>query len=598
MDPGTGASPARWGMVGDNAPSADTASISPTLRRGRGMFSSPSKMSPLKRLSTLVFRRSVRPELNGVYGFRCDIFGNGAADTAAAEAECKQLVAEAGGKVLQVTYPGGFLYTIPLEHKVNPLEDGDKTKMGGHINIYPIEWENRFGRVCWNALRMHPVNVPPMPPVYTPQRRPWQLSPTPRPRRLRWEEDDDPHPHDLVRVGDSIQQLANDVDRFLVRVGDGIEQLVNDVDELLKDVVEHGIEAPDQEPEQEPVASGSRRPRTFYHASATGWSPSGSLGSVAEENDVFGSPSSRYDDSVWTDTAETVSIVHGARSVYIPPRSAPGSAYSVWTDTNDAGSMAELEGGFPHQVEDEFAVYSASSSVYSTNTDRVREGDMYQREDDEYEYQQDDQYQEDEEYEYQQGEEYQQHAEYQEEDDDEYQQDVEYQHEDDVSKKEPSISSSQWSYSTGENFNVVPNRDAPVMGLPERTSSLPNMVYNREVKALPKAGGKAKVVEEVEVEAQPEADAQPVVGADTQTDINKTPKPKKSGFFKKLNPLKKKEDDKAKKAPTAKAPSTKAPNAKAPSTKAPNTKAPKTKAPSSVSSRSTGQQTTATMMFM
>lgn len=70
--------------------------------------------------------------------------------------ECKQMVREAGGVILDMTYPGGFLYVPPKHHQAmfmtyissydmsfatedDPLDNLDETAGGGYITIEPYK---------------------------------------------------------------------------------------------------------------------------------------------------------------------------------------------------------------------------------------------------------------------------------------------------------------------------------------------------------------------------------------------------------------------------------------------------------------------------
>ncbi|KXS96774.1 hypothetical protein AC578_5347 [Pseudocercospora eumusae] len=70
--------------------------------------------------------------------FRCDVYGTDGSDFINAIEECEQLVAEAGGRVIQ-EYQGGFVYDMQHHRNKNPLDDNEPTERGGFINVSP--WE-------------------------------------------------------------------------------------------------------------------------------------------------------------------------------------------------------------------------------------------------------------------------------------------------------------------------------------------------------------------------------------------------------------------------------------------------------------------------
>ncbi|QIW96009.1 hypothetical protein AMS68_001527 [Peltaster fructicola] len=71
--------------------------------------------------------------------FRCDVLAVSADDFRAAEAECKQLIIEAGGTILEhLRYPGGFLFELSCLIEC-PLVTGDKTAGGGTIVVDIVE---------------------------------------------------------------------------------------------------------------------------------------------------------------------------------------------------------------------------------------------------------------------------------------------------------------------------------------------------------------------------------------------------------------------------------------------------------------------------
>lgn len=85
--------------------------------------------------------------------FKCDIFAVSAQDDRSALTECKQLIVEAGGSVVNdFEYLGGFLFELP-PNTLCPLETGDLTMNGGSIVVE--EWQPfciKGSRQCsaWN----------------------------------------------------------------------------------------------------------------------------------------------------------------------------------------------------------------------------------------------------------------------------------------------------------------------------------------------------------------------------------------------------------------------------------------------------------------
>lgn len=60
-------------------------------------------------------------------------------DFRSAETECKQIIVEAGGSILEhIRYPGGFLFELPCTVRC-PLDTGDKTAAGGTIVVERFE---------------------------------------------------------------------------------------------------------------------------------------------------------------------------------------------------------------------------------------------------------------------------------------------------------------------------------------------------------------------------------------------------------------------------------------------------------------------------
>ncbi|KAI6907685.1 hypothetical protein KC318_g6199 [Hortaea werneckii] len=91
---------------------------------------------------------------NGIRSYRCDIYAASSTDFLGALTECRQLVLEAGGRLLDdFTYLGGFLFQLPSD-SASPLADADETAGGGHISI--AEWAKPFSQPLFNGLKLTP----------------------------------------------------------------------------------------------------------------------------------------------------------------------------------------------------------------------------------------------------------------------------------------------------------------------------------------------------------------------------------------------------------------------------------------------------------
>ncbi|KAK3718481.1 hypothetical protein LTR37_004985 [Vermiconidia calcicola] len=90
--------------------------------------------------------------------FRCEIFATSEEDHREAENECKQIIIEAGGEIIEnLGSLGGFLYKLPpMPANVSPpLESSDETLQGGCIRITPwTAWKKAHA----NPLGMCPPN--------------------------------------------------------------------------------------------------------------------------------------------------------------------------------------------------------------------------------------------------------------------------------------------------------------------------------------------------------------------------------------------------------------------------------------------------------
>ncbi|KAI7222529.1 hypothetical protein KC333_g1064 [Hortaea werneckii] len=89
-----------------------------------------------------------------IRSYRCDIYPASSTDFLGALTECRQLVLEAGGRLLDdFTYLGGFLFQLPSD-SASPLADADETAGGGHISI--TEWTKPFPQPLFNGLKLTP----------------------------------------------------------------------------------------------------------------------------------------------------------------------------------------------------------------------------------------------------------------------------------------------------------------------------------------------------------------------------------------------------------------------------------------------------------
>ncbi|GAB1740700.1 hypothetical protein NU219Hw_g5788t1 [Hortaea werneckii] len=105
-----------------------------------------------KRTWSIVSKKGGRQ--NEVRSYRCDIYAASSADFLVALAERRQLVLEAGGRLLDdFIYLGGFLFQLPSDSAC-PLADADETAGGGRISI--AEWTKPFPQPLFNGLRLTP----------------------------------------------------------------------------------------------------------------------------------------------------------------------------------------------------------------------------------------------------------------------------------------------------------------------------------------------------------------------------------------------------------------------------------------------------------
>ncbi|KAI7162300.1 hypothetical protein KC349_g2155 [Hortaea werneckii] len=106
----------------------------------------------VKRTWSIVSKKGGRK--NEVRSYRCDIYAASSADFLGAITECRQLVLEAGGKLLDdFTYLGGFLFQLSSD-SASPLADADETAGGGRISI--AEWTEPFPQPLFNGLKLTP----------------------------------------------------------------------------------------------------------------------------------------------------------------------------------------------------------------------------------------------------------------------------------------------------------------------------------------------------------------------------------------------------------------------------------------------------------
>ncbi|KAF2162257.1 hypothetical protein M409DRAFT_27261 [Zasmidium cellare ATCC 36951] len=278
---------------------------------------------PEKEKKTFWKRRSARAPLKDVAAFRVEIHAKNSADHKAAEGECKQMVLEAGGEVLDdFLYPGGFMYDMTGAADYNPLDDGDETVDGGHIRVFPCI---RYNCPQFNPLGMHPVNVPPLPPVWNPQERPIQSTPTKT--RVRFEDD-------IIE-----EEMGGD------------------------DMVADSVEI-----KREPsFVSTTKSEYSFEPNDDRPW-----IGPTDQKNfsrfDVFQPTASASEgDSAWTDTVNSNSV---SEFDFFPQnRSASSSVYSRSTGENSLGYYSTEPNGTGEYSNAQFSTGDHSAGEYSTEED-------------------------------------------------------------------------------------------------------------------------------------------------------------------------------------------------------------------------------------
>ncbi|EME87842.1 uncharacterized protein MYCFIDRAFT_169585 [Pseudocercospora fijiensis CIRAD86] len=175
--------------------------------------------------------------------FRCDVYGTDGSDFINAIEECEQLVAEAGGRVIQ-EYQGGFVYDMQHHRNKNPLDDNEPTERGGFINVSP--WEK-------NKAASHRPPVPPKrrakaPDVGTDVRR--------------------------SRKDSTIKMKAGDlIARIKKRVGSGRQRQQEDEHAVAEQLDDLAIEATER-PEDGPVQSAPHQEQAADAVSAFTREPS------------------------------------------------------------------------------------------------------------------------------------------------------------------------------------------------------------------------------------------------------------------------------------------------------------------------------------
>ncbi|RMY59523.1 hypothetical protein D0863_11912 [Hortaea werneckii] len=134
--------------IGDAGPECDTrlGRTWPTVSKKRGRQNEVKSY----RVSEYPNKALVKILTNA----QCDIYAATSDDFRAALVECRQLVLEAGGKLLDdFTYLGGFLFQLPSD-SASPLADADETAGGGRISI--AEWTEPFPQPLFNGLKLTP----------------------------------------------------------------------------------------------------------------------------------------------------------------------------------------------------------------------------------------------------------------------------------------------------------------------------------------------------------------------------------------------------------------------------------------------------------
>ncbi|GAB1726404.1 hypothetical protein NU195Hw_g6610t1 [Hortaea werneckii] len=120
--------------------------------KGEGGDADPECNTRVKRTLSIVSKKNDRQ--NEFRSYRCDIHAASCGDFRAALAECRQLVREADGRLLDdFAYPGGFLFQLP-SNSTPPLANGDETAGGGRISI--TEWTKPFSQPLFNGLKLTP----------------------------------------------------------------------------------------------------------------------------------------------------------------------------------------------------------------------------------------------------------------------------------------------------------------------------------------------------------------------------------------------------------------------------------------------------------
>ncbi|KAI6872979.1 hypothetical protein KC343_g7957 [Hortaea werneckii] len=120
--------------------------------KGEGGDADPECNTRVKRTWSIVSKKNDKQ--NEFRSYRCDIYAASSDDFRAALAECRQLVREADGRLLDdFAYPGGFLFQLP-SNSTSPLANVDETAGGGRISI--TEWTKPFPQPLFNGLKLTP----------------------------------------------------------------------------------------------------------------------------------------------------------------------------------------------------------------------------------------------------------------------------------------------------------------------------------------------------------------------------------------------------------------------------------------------------------
>ncbi|KAI7199405.1 hypothetical protein KC343_g10766 [Hortaea werneckii] len=132
--------------------SSESKKLVKRATKGEGGDADPECNTRVKRTLSIVSKKNNRQ--NEFRSYRCDIHAASSGDFRVALAECRQLVREADGRLLDdFAYPGGFLFQLP-NNSISPLDNGDTTAGGGRISI--AEWTKPFPQPLFNGLKLTP----------------------------------------------------------------------------------------------------------------------------------------------------------------------------------------------------------------------------------------------------------------------------------------------------------------------------------------------------------------------------------------------------------------------------------------------------------